>query len=54
MKNNFTNECIRTMAREAISKQKGFEFMLFWSKEPEGWQKKARDIFKKELNNTFI
>jgi len=52
--NDFTEDCIRTMARDAISLQKGFEYMLFWMRESSGWQEKAKKIFQEELKKVGI
>jgi hypothetical protein len=40
---------MRDMARWCIKNQKTFEYMLFWLKEPPGWQKKARKVLLEEL-----
>jgi len=49
---SLTDECIKIMARQAISQQKGFEYMLFWMKESQAWQQRAKDIFQRELSKT--
>jgi len=49
MTRDFTEECIKTMAKKCIAEEKTFEYMMFWLKEPEGWQKKAKKILLEEL-----
>jgi hypothetical protein len=40
---------MRDMAKRCIENKTTFEYMLFWLREPPGWQKKARKVLLEEL-----
>jgi len=49
IKGDWAEECIREMAQKAIENHKIFEYMVFWIKEPVGWQKKAKQYLQEGL-----
>jgi len=49
VKKDWVDKCIQEMARKAIKDHKVFEYMLFWMKEPIGWQIKAKQFLQEEL-----
>jgi len=48
---DWTDKCIQKMAQKAIRDHKVFEYMLFWMREPIGWQKKAKQYLQEELRS---
>jgi hypothetical protein len=51
---NWCDECIKDMAKKAIKEHKAFEYMIFWMKEPIGWQKKAKQYLREKLNENHL
>jgi len=48
---DFTDKMIKEMAEKAAREQKAFEYMMFWLRSPDGWQKKARKYLLVALKN---
>lgn len=48
---NWSDNCIKDMAKKAIENHKAFEYMIFWMKETIGWQKKAKQYLREALND---
>ena len=46
---DIVEKMVRIHARKAIDKGKIWEYYLFWSREPIGWQRKAQKILREEL-----
>ena len=49
--NQIIDDLIRDMAFKAVKSGKVFEYMLFWMKEPVGWQKKAKKYLQEAIRN---
>jgi len=53
-KQDFVDACIEEMAKKAILEGKGFEFMLYWKAQGPGWEKKAKEIFKRVIKRKGV
>jgi len=53
-KQDFVDACIEEMAKKAILEGKGFEFMLYWKAQGLGWEKKAKEIFKRVIKRKGV
>jgi len=51
---DIVEKMIRQFAQEAIEEEKIWEYYCFWSKEPIGWQKKAKGILREELQKRRV
>lgn len=49
IKENIVEEMMREMAIKAVREGKAFEYMLFWSNEPGGWQRKAKQYLQEAI-----
>jgi hypothetical protein len=49
MNYDITERIMRDMAKRCIENKTTFEYMLFWLREPPGWQNKARRVLLEEL-----
>ena len=46
---NWFDDCIKDMAKAAVENRKAFEYMVFWTKESSGWQKKAKQYLREAI-----
>jgi len=49
IKENIVEEMMKEMAVKAVKEGKTFEYMMYWTNEPAGWQKKAKQYLQKAI-----